>query len=148
MQSQDTSIGRMRLYVGRFYIGMTGLALIGSAIAKLAHVPKVVNELGAMGFDGNRLLFIGLLEIVCAILFLYPATRSLGLVMVSAYMGGAIATHMQHGQSILQPSIVLFLMWLGAFLRHPETMWSLSHRTGATITKQNSTYQKGVAQGI
>jgi len=106
--------------------------LIGSAGAKFAHVPKVVTELVAMGFDGNKLMLIAILEILSALLFLIPVTRSFGLLLVSSFLGGAIATHMQHNQPIVQPSFVLFLIWLGAWLRHPQILWSLIQPTLVT----------------
>jgi hypothetical protein len=104
---------------------LASVMLIGSAGAKLAHVPKVVTELGAMGFDGNKLIFIATLEILSAVLFLVPVTRSIGLLMVSSYMGGAIATHVGHDQPLIQPAMVLVIFWLGTWLRHPQILWSL-----------------------
>ena len=62
-----------------------------------------------------------------ALLLLVPPTRSVGLLLVSGLLGGAIATHMQHGQSYVGPAVLLVLVWLGAWLRHPETLWSLTH---------------------
>ncbi|PYO76324.1 MAG: hypothetical protein E6K55_07845, partial [Gemmatimonadetes bacterium] len=93
--------------------------------AKFALVPQVAAQLGAFGFTGGRLTLIAIAEFVSAALFLVRQTRSAGLLLVSAFLGGAIATHLQHGQSVLQPAIVLGLLWLGAWLRHPETLWSV-----------------------
>jgi hypothetical protein len=53
MQSENVSIGRKRQIVGKILVNMGGVMLIGSAAAKFAHVPQVVNQLGAMGFDGG-----------------------------------------------------------------------------------------------
>jgi len=117
--------------MGNFMIGLGGVLLLGSAAVKLAQVPKVTEMFGALGFGGNRLTFIAMLEIISAILFLIPTTRAFGLLMVSAYMGGAISAHLGHGQMITQPSAFLFVLWLGAWLRHPEILWSLN-RTSST----------------
>ena len=110
--------------VGNIVITLGGILLLGSATAKFAHIPKVVAQMAAMGFSGNKLLFIALLEIASAVLFLMPLTRSFGLLFVSSYLGGAIATHLQHDQPIFAPSILLVLIWLGAWLRHREVLWS------------------------
>ena|SRR5579863_151809 len=126
MNSENHSIGRGRRIAGNILLYLFGILLIGSAAAKLAHVPAVVAQLGAMGFSGNRLMFIAVLEVICAVLFLIPATRSPGLLLISAYLGGAIATHLQHSQPISQPAFVLILLWLGAWLRHPEILWSFN----------------------
>jgi hypothetical protein len=110
--------------LGTILIALGGILLLGSASAKLAHIPKVVTQMAAMGFGGNELLFIAVLEIASAVLFLIPLTRSAGLLLVSSYLGGAIATHLQHDQSIVPPSAVLVLIWLGVWLRHREVRWS------------------------
>lgn len=124
-----------RQIAGNTLVYSLGFLLIASAGAKLAHVPKVVSQLGAMGFDGPRLTSIAILEIFCAVLFMIPATRSGGVLFVSAFLGGAIATHLQHGQPIAQPSVFLALMWVGAWLRHPEILWT-PNKPGARISRE------------
>ena len=74
-------------------------------------------------------MIIATLEILSAGLFLMPRTRSIGLLLVSAYLGGAIATHMGHDEPVYQPAFVLVLFWMGAWLRHPEMFWSFNHRS-------------------
>ena len=96
------------------------IVLIGSAIVKLARVPPVVSQMAVLGFDGGRLTFIAVLEIISAGLFLYPRTRQIGLLMVSAYLGGAIAAHVGHGQLPAQPAIVLALCWTAALDVKPK----------------------------
>jgi hypothetical protein len=124
MDANQSSISNKRRIGGNILIFIGGLLLIGSAAAKFAHVPKVITQLAALGFDGNRLMAIGILELVSALLFLVPLTRSAGLLLVSAYMGGAVATHVGHGSSPwIQPALVLCLLWLGAYLRHPVILW-------------------------
>lgn len=126
MYKADLTITKGRRRAGNFFIFLTVLLLIGSAAAKFAGVPPVVAQLSADGFGGARLTFIAILEVASALLFLVPATRSLGLLLVSAFMGGAIATHLGHGQPFFQPAIFLFLVWLGAWLRHPLVLWSIA----------------------
>ena len=95
------------------------LVLLVSAAAKLARVPAVVGELGRYGISGGRLTLVACLEVASILLVLTPRTRRLGLLFVSAYMGGAIATHLQHGSSIVPPAVVLALFWLAAALSRP-----------------------------
>jgi len=124
MDTANASVGKGRRIAGLVLICLGSIVLIGSAGAKFAHVPKVVNELGAMGFDGERLTMIAVAEVISALLFLLPITRSIGLLLASAYMGGAIATHVQHGQPFIQPAMILTIIWAGAWLRHPQVLWS------------------------
>ena len=126
MKTENVSISRKRRITANALITLGGLVLLASATAKLAQIPKVVTELGAMGVHGNNVTFIAMLEVISALLFLLPATRSAGLLLVSSFLGGAIATHLEHGQPVIQPSVVLILIWLGTWLRHPEILWSLN----------------------
>lgn len=126
MTSQITNEapGRRRRSAGAALTTLVAVMLLASATAKFAHVPAVVGQLAAAGIADERLIFVAALEVLSAVLFLIAATRSLGLLLVSAFLGGAIATHLQHAESIVQPSMVLALAWFGAWLRHPEILWS------------------------
>lgn len=125
MTNENYPVGSKRQLAGRILIALGSLLLIGSSVAKFVHIPKIVVQLSSMGFDGDKLLAIAILELVSAIFFLIRSTRSIGLLLISAYMGGAIATHVGHGSSPAQPGIVLTLLWMGAYLRHPQILWSL-----------------------
>ena len=118
-------MNKTRRIVGNVLIALSGLMLVASAIAKFAHVPKLVSEPGSMGFDRNKILFVAILEISSAVLFSVPITRPIGLLLVCAFLGGAIATHLQHGQSIVQPAVVLAVVWCGTLLRHRRSFWRL-----------------------
>ena len=115
----------LRFRVGNGLTYFLSFLLVASATAKLAQAPKaVITQMAGLGFDGGKLVFIAVLEIMSALLFAYPRTRTFGLLMVSAYLGGAIAAHIGHDQTGLQPAIVLALIWLGTWLRYPEMLGS------------------------
>lgn len=109
-----------RFRAGSLLTYVLSFLLIGSAIAKFIPVPKVAEQMALVGFAGGRLTFIAALEIASAFLFAYPRTRFFGLLMVSAYLGGAISAHVGHGQIGWQPAVVLGLVWLSAWLRRRE----------------------------
>jgi len=130
--------GRTRLVTGNVLLYLLGVMLIGSAVAKVAQIPKLIENFRVIGFEGSRLTFIAALEAVCAALFMLPITRSLGLLLVSAYLGGAMAVHLAHGQSeMVVPALLLAIIWLAAWLRHPEMLWSLN-RTSLEPTNLQS----------
>lgn len=127
--TNSTSKRQSRVLAGNIMVYLLGVLLLGSALIKFANVPTLVAQFAVLGFAGGRLTFIGILEIVSAALFLLPRTRSLGLLLVSAYLGGAIAAHVGHGQTeAIRPAILLGLFWVGAWLRHPNTLWSFARR--------------------
>jgi uncharacterized membrane protein YphA (DoxX/SURF4 family) len=106
--------------------GLTGLLtalFVFSAAGKLLQAQPVVEMFAKFGLT-KHLLLIGTGELVSAILFLIPRTTSLGLLLLSAYMGGAIVTHMQHGEPFVVQSVILGLIWIAGWLRHPEVLQS------------------------
>lgn len=128
MQDEHGAGSGRRRKAGSVLIVLSGLLLLGSATAKVAQLSPVVAQMGANGFAGWRLQVVALLEIAGAMLWLVPVTRSAGLLFVSAFLGGAVATHMGHAEPIFGPAVVLTVVWLGAWLRHPEILWSLRRR--------------------
>ena len=83
---------------------------------------------------------IGAGELVCAILLLVPRTASLGVLLTSAFWGGAICLHMSKGEAYVLQSVFLLLSWAGAYLRVPGTfasfvVSSLAERPITSATK-------------
>jgi hypothetical protein len=114
---------RVRSLVAWILTGLLSLLFIASAAAKLLGAEQAVEGFTKFGL-GDYIVLIGVGELVSAILFLIPRTNSLGLLLLSAYMGGAIVTHMQHGESFVAQSVILLLVWLAGYLRHPEVLQS------------------------
>jgi hypothetical protein len=125
-----------RSIAGTTLIYLPGLALAVFAILKLAGVPGVVQKMALAGFTGGKLILVAALELASAFLFLYGRTRSFGLLFLSAFLGGAICTHVQMGESLqgVGPAILLMLAWTGTWLRHPEMLWSFRDSSRATAS--------------
>ena len=119
-QRQSRPVSNAQFRTGRLLSYFLSLLLTGSAIAKFLSVPKVAEQMAVVGFAGGRLTFIAALEITSALLFAFPRTRFFGLLMVSAYLGGAIAAHVGHGQLGWQPAAVLAMVWLATLLSRRE----------------------------
>jgi DoxX-like family len=102
---------------GWIFTALIGGGLIASAALKLAQ-PKFVTEgFAKSGFPDGTLVPIGIAELISALLFLFPKTRVLGAVLVTGYMGGAIATHVHGGESIVVQILFGVFAWLGLYLR-------------------------------
>ncbi|PWJ53904.1 DoxX-like protein [Dyadobacter jejuensis] len=97
-----------------------GLLFTMSAFMKITQNETALTQASEFGLDANTFLLIGIIEIVSLILFVIPKTAILGTLLLVAYMGGAIVTHLQHQQSIATAVIVQTLIWITAFIRFPE----------------------------
>ncbi len=109
---------KWRRISGWMLTGLLGAVFMASATAKFMRTEQVVKGFEELGLKDKELL-IGGGEMVSAILFVLPWTHSLGVLLLSGYMGGAILAHMSHGKSIVGPSVFLLLIWVAGFLRRP-----------------------------
>ena len=74
----------------------------------------------SFGLDAKTYIILGVIEVISIILFIIPKTGIIGTLLLAAYMGGAIATHLEHGISIVAPCLIQAFMLLVAFYRFPE----------------------------
>jgi hypothetical protein len=91
-----------------------------SAFMKLTQDPTALEQAGGIGFSPQTYLAIGVIELISLVLFIIPRTGLLGSLLLIAYMGGAIVTHLQHQQSIAMAVGVQVLLWITVALRFPE----------------------------
>lgn len=70
------------------------------------------------------IVVIGIGELISGILFLIPRTSSLGLLLLSAHFGGAIATHMGNNEQFIPIAGILVFIWVTALVRDPDTLSS------------------------
>ncbi len=99
-----------------------------SGVTKLMQLPFAMTKMGLLQLTGWKLNLVAGIELTSGALLLYRPLRSVALLFNSAHCGGAIVAHLIASQyfAMVPSAIVLSLVWLGAFLRHPETLWSLS----------------------
>ena len=69
------------------------------------------------GYPESAATPIGIVEIACALLYTIPKTRVVGAVLVTAYLGGAVATHVRVGEPFVMPILLGILVWAGLYLR-------------------------------
>ena len=94
-----------------------GLMLM-STYFKLARVPMAVEGFQKTGYSDNAILYIGLAELACVILYLIPQTAVLGAILMAGYLGGAACHHVRSQESAFVAPIVLGVVaWLGLYLR-------------------------------
>ncbi|MDD3771329.1 MAG: DoxX family protein [Weeksellaceae bacterium] len=91
-----------------------------SAFLKLTQNETALAQASSFGIDATKYQFIGIIEIISLILFIVPRTGILGTMLLVAYLGGAIVTHLQHQQPIAMAVIFQILLWVTAFIRFPE----------------------------
>lgn len=100
--------------------GLVGFIFLGSAAGKFSANEEALKMASGFGLDAKTYTLLGVVELLCAVLFIIPRTGIVGTLLLAAYMGGAIASHLEHGISIAAPCIVQSIMLMVAFYRFPE----------------------------
>jgi hypothetical protein len=90
-----------------------------SATWKLTRNPWYVSEFTRIGWQPSSLNLLAFLQLGCIVLFLIPWTSVLGAILLTGYLGGAIATYVRIGEPypVLVPLSTAMIAWLGLFLR-------------------------------
>lgn len=112
---------RAAVWGGRVMSGLACLFLAFDAAMKVMQVPEAVQGTTDLGYPAGVLLWLGIVQVVCLVLYLVPRTAVLGVVLWTGYLGGAIATHVRVGHPwathTLFPVYVAVLLWGGLWLR-------------------------------
>lgn len=100
--------------------GLVAFVFIGSAIGKLTANADALKMAEAMGLNASTYTTLGILELLCVALFIFRRTGILGTLLLTAWMGGAIATHLEHAMPIIAPCVIQAFLWIVAIYRFPE----------------------------
>jgi hypothetical protein len=117
---QTAPLSRKRLLAGRIISALAIMFLLFDAIGKLLKVPPVLQAFAQLGFPVRFAVGIGSLLLACVIVYASPRTSILGAILLTAYLGGAVAIQLRAGNPLFQmlfPAIFGVLIWAGVFLR-------------------------------
>lgn len=119
MDSPATA-SKKALIIGWVMTILPSLMLLFSAAMKLAHPPQLDEGFVHLGIPVSHAFGLGVLELVCTVIYLVPRTAILGAILLTGYLGGAIQTHLRVGDPIISQPMVGIILWGGLFLRDPR----------------------------
>lgn len=96
---------------------LLSLMLLFSVYMKFTSPPEVLEGFEKFGYPQSVLFPIGVVELVCTVLYLMPRTSVVGAILLTGYFGGAIATHVRISDIFYAPVIMGIVAWLALFLR-------------------------------
>jgi hypothetical protein len=120
MKLTDAPGSDKSLWAGRILSALAVLLFVVTGAFSLVKPDAAMRGFAHFGFPQSSLLRICIAEIVCALLYAIPSTSVLGAVLLTGYLGGAIATHVRVGEPIYIPIVIAIVVWLGLFLREPR----------------------------
>jgi hypothetical protein len=116
-------------WTGRVISGLLVAAFSASAVPKF--IPSMAAEMEKSGWSPAVAPVLGVTELICALLYAIPQTSVLGAILLTGYMGGAIATHVRIGEPFFVQAIIGVLIWLGLFLRDARLRALIPLRSGS-----------------
>jgi len=122
VQTSETS--NAVLWTGRIMSGLVIAFMLLDGAMKLVPLDVVVTTSEKMGIPGNLARTLGVLGLLCTLLYAVPRTSVLGAILLTGYLGGAIASHLRLGDPIFTYTLfglyLGLLAWGGLYLRDPR----------------------------
>ena len=114
--SDTAPVSKSALWSGRVVSGLVIVFLLFDGAIKLVPWPVVTETMDRMGYGSSETLArsLGLITLVCTVLYAVPPTSILGAILLTGYLGGAIASHVRIGSPLF--SHVLFGFYLGVMV--------------------------------
>lgn len=119
MANQASTQKSWMTWTGRVLSGLVVLMLSFSAVMKLQGPPEVVEPfVNVFGYPLAVLGTIGVIELLCALIYAIPQTSVLGAILLTGYLGGAVATHVRVADGQFYNALVIgIVVWAALFLR-------------------------------
>ena len=117
---QVGSLPAKGVWAGRIVSWLPGLVLLVDGVAKLIKPGPVVEGTVKLGYSESVIIPLGIVLIACTVLYLIPRTAVLGAILLTGYLGGAVATHVLAADGIFPVVFAVtfgVLLWLGLYLR-------------------------------
>jgi hypothetical protein len=100
--------------IGTIMSGLAILFLLFDSLGKVMKVPQVIRGSAELGYSENAVPIIGIILFACVVAYAVPSTSVLGAILLTGYLGGAVATHLRVGSPLLTHT--LFPVYLGALI--------------------------------
>jgi hypothetical protein len=108
------------VWTGRVLSGLVVAFMLFDGAVKLVPIEPVLEAMGRLGYPLDIARHLGVLLLSCTALYVVPRTQLLGAVLLTAYLGGATATHVRIGDPFWFPIVMGVLLWAGVYLREPR----------------------------
>lgn len=118
--AQSASVSKGALWTSYILEGLVVLFLLFDALTKLLKAAPVLKAAAQLGFSVEQIVVVGTVLLICTILYVIPITSAFGAVLLTGYLGGAVATQYHAGNPTFEtlfPVLFGLLVWLPIFIR-------------------------------
>jgi hypothetical protein len=117
LDTRTTPVSKKIVWGGYIMSALPVLLLLFSGVMKLMKPASIVEGFARFGYPESLILGIGILELACTVVYIIPRTSILGAILLTGYLGGAIATQVRVGDPFFMTIVLGVLVWGGLFLR-------------------------------
>jgi hypothetical protein len=117
---ESPEVSKQALWTGRVLTVLIAIMLLMDAIAKFMKPPQVVDAFNKLGIPQATISSTGIILLACIAAYLIPRTATIGAILLTGYLGGAIAIHLRSGDGtfpLVFPAILGALAWAGIYFR-------------------------------
>ena len=132
--AEKVPVSKSALWLGRVLSGLVILFLLFDGAIKLVPWPVVTETMDRIGYGSSETLArsLGIITIVCTVLYAIPPTSILGAILLTGYLGGAMASHLRIGSPLFSHILFGFylglMVWGGLWLRDKSLRASIPFR--------------------
>jgi len=145
MADYTAPLSKAARWTGYVFSALPALMLLLGGVMSVTRNPTALEGMPQMGYPVHLAVPIGIVALLCAVLYLIPRTAVLGAILMTGYLGGATATHVRVEDGGFGPALVAgVLVWGGLYLRDPRIRALIPLR--APAPKPGSVEQASVAQ--
>ena len=123
IQTASTTRSKTTLWTGYILSALAILFLIFDGVIKVLQLTPAVEATTQLGYAADMVMVIGLLELVSLAVYVFPRTSVLGAILLTGYLGGAMATQMRANTglfTLIFPVILGAFIWGGLYLRNEQ----------------------------
>jgi hypothetical protein len=120
-----------KLWIGRILSALAVIFLAFDSSIKLMRLPVVLEATAQLGFPPGSIVLVGIVLLACTLVYVIPRTRVVGAVLLTGYLGGAVAAQMRVGNPPFEtvfPIIVGSVIWAGILVRDHRVRALLASR--------------------
>ncbi len=132
--AEKAPVSKSALWLGRVLSGLVIVFLLFDGAIKLVPWPVVTETMDRIGYGSSETLArsLGIITIVCTVLYAIPPTSILGAILLTGYLGGAMASHLRIGSPLFSHILFGFylglMVWGGLWLRDKTLRSSIPFR--------------------
>ena len=115
---QSASVSKSALWTGRVMSALAVLMVLFASVVKLMRTAAAIEGFAHAGLPEKLMIPVGLIELICVVVYVIPQTSILGAILMTGLLGGATMTGLRIGDpSVPIPIVLGMLAWGGLYMR-------------------------------